>query len=252
MITRMRLGVLVIVVLSNWATAADTLSPPIILRAMGFKGGYYSQQNNIVGSNANPLTELSSTEPTSGGNGGNVEIFSGVVVNVGDGRDGDLNRSIELDPGEYFYGYIALTELPSKIGESKFLTITIRGHVIIHCQHIFQAIIRADYADRSEPPILEVYAGYPRAPERDFETSIGHEVCLDMSAPASEIPLDGGSFIFHTNAVGKVIAALQVDGGYGYNGGKGGNGGSIKLYANDGVIQAHGLSASGGGRRTCK
>ncbi|MFC1794746.1 hypothetical protein ACFL3Q_14300, partial [Planctomycetota bacterium] len=240
MITKTTLGVFLVAILIGSTFGVATVNAATIVTV-----GY----GDIRGSSAPDQSQISSSEPIFGGNGGNIEIFSDVVVDEGDGSDGDLNQStIELGPGEYFYRSVALTGMPSSFDSFNdfVVTIIVRGHVIIHCQNMFEAIVRADYTYGT--PKLEVYAGYPSAPnEKIFGGTFGHHIYLSMTPENSSDPIDGGSFTFHTSAVGNIYAEgpLCVDGGNGHNGGNGGNAGSINLYANDGQIAA-GCNAYGG------
>ncbi len=193
--------------------------------------------------------DSASTEPIDGGQGGTIELSSGVKVDTGDGHNGSLESSTSLGPGEYHYHHVANPnplEITGGTGEG-FPEIKVSGHVVIRCQTMFCATITADDWD-GQPPHVEIYAGPPTMPPlalyglpMPYAVQIpypfrSHYVDCTFDAPDKSEPVRGGTCVFHTTQFGGISGSVNADGGNGVDGGGGGNGGSLRVYANLGSV----------------
>lgn len=199
----------------------------------------------IAGSADGSNAPYAPAEPMDGGNGGVIEICTGLDVPLEGGATEDLTGSVFLPSGEYFFRQVAT---PQRIAANfdwstaPPLTLRVQGEVVIYCEGLFDARIEGDFSLGS--PSVTVYAGDPLV-RGSSSNRLSHNVYLNMSAPDTNEPLDGGRFTFHTSAVGRAPfghpiygdpslgdhATLSVKGGEGRYGGSGGHGGAIRVCA---------------------
>lgn len=200
------------------------------------------------------------------GNGGLIDIRTGVRVDTGPGYDPatgettpvDVNSPRTLDAGEqaeYFFRQV--------VGYPK---LTIIGDVTIHCQFVFNAEVIGDFS--SGVPSVTIYAGHTLEIEPDLpwwqEHPPGHEEAMPrshyckirMTCEEMNQKCDGGRVRFYTTQHGNIGLpwGVSVDGGgSGDDSRRGGNGGQIILMANDGDIipagEAMAATADGGAGR---
>ena len=212
---------------------------------------------SVDGSEASVLAE----GLVDGGNGGLVEIRTGADVPVADEPYADELTSDELlDSGDYFYRRVISAQRigPGSLVDAPLLTLTVRGQVKIYCQRLFEARIVADFTDG--PPTVEIFAGQPLVTTLPITGPGGavyfpgmtfcgrHVVELEMSPGINDEAIDGGRFVFHTSAVGRVTTGesyLWAQGGEGRKGGRGGNGGIIRFCGNNGGLSAS-INVDGG------
>ena len=184
-----------------------------------------------------------SDDSTPGGNGGSVEIRAGHcgALDVGDGRDGDVNTSRTLGAGEYQFRQVVA-------GESA-LVLEVAGDVTIWCQYVFAPTYIVTAPGLSKTPSVTVYAGLSVEVEVDSQgilkhaTPQRHGAVVDLEASNSE---DGGHFTFWTTQLGSLRGSADVGGGGGSAGGAGGDGGTISVLVTGGQI-AGSYNSDGGG-----
>lgn len=178
--------------------------------------------------------------PQNGGRGGRVVLHTGVPTDAGNGSDGDVvGGRLELDAGKHQFRQIVRASSSS----TDVPVLVIRGHVVIQCQYIFDAVIEADF--EAGDPQLEIYAGQPFwiDPPRDlFPPPPGfqvpnvlpwyHSIRASLS-PGDALPArGGGSLTFHTSHRGPAQITVTARGGAGVEGGDGGSGGVVEILAN--------------------
>ncbi len=162
--------------------------------------------------------ELFTGGDDAGGNAGTIDVRTGIDVDEGDGRDGDLVESVTLESGEYYFRHVGI---PNGIFEPGCppLLITVTGHVVIHCQYGFFAHIQGDHSQGT--PRLEIYAGKPEPIVCQVENrTIGHSeipfmIAADLNPQPTETPRDGGTFIFHSEYEGDLHISLLALAGKG-------------------------------------
>ena len=146
-----------------------------------------------------------------GGNAGTIDIQTGIHVDEGDGRDGDLVESVTLESGEYYFRHVGIPNGIFKPGCPPLL-ITVKGHVVIHCQYGFFARIQGDHAQGV--PRVEIYAGKPEPIVCQVENrTIGHSespfmIVADLNPQNTKTPRDGGPFVFHSEYEGDLNISL--------------------------------------------
>lgn len=93
------------------------------------------------------------------GNDPDIEIKTGVSLDVGDGSDGAITSSAAiLEPGTY-----ELTCVCSRTDDEADPMLFVKGDTVIRCQHLFAAGIFAHASCRQAPKVT-VYAGTPMPP----------------------------------------------------------------------------------------
>ncbi|MFC1634640.1 hypothetical protein ACFL5Z_07330 [Planctomycetota bacterium] len=153
-----------------------------------------------------------------GGNAGTIDIQTGINLDEGDGRDGDLVESVTLESGEYYFRHVGIPNGIFKPGCLPLL-ITVKGHVVIYCQYGFFARIQGDHSQGV--PRLEIYAGKPDPIVCQVENrTIGHSeipfmIVADLNPQNTETPRDGGTFIFHSEYEGDLHVSLSALAGKG-------------------------------------
>ena len=196
---------------------------------------------------------------SSSGNGGTVEIQTGVQVDVGTGEDGSvIGEDVEIgeegaDTEKHFRQVMpkySLESLEESYQEAKLI---ITGNVVIYCQYLFHANIHLKPNAK-----LTVHAGQPT--ELDLKASAGkggppwnwtsHDISLTQSTLGGP-----GSFQFLTTHRGHIVASVEADGGHGGEALEGlreelpaGNGGHVVLNANESDVKLyeHYVSVQGG------
>lgn len=204
------------------------------------------------------------TEPVPGGRGGSIVIELGVNVDVGRGDLPALDHDVTLTGGEHHYRQVA----PGANGVPPI--ITIQGNVRIYCQYVFIASVRGDFSGPAAPTV-KIYAGrptwvnspagllfptlppeFPVPPGFDptgYEEAVpcAHRVDFDMSAPANDPQhLDAGGFEFYTVDNQPTTIILTANGNRGWNGGAGGDGGTIAIRLQDTLWTGLSVIANGG------
>ncbi len=180
------------------------------------------------------LPGLATGVPQGNGDGGAIRIRTGIDVDEGNGADGNLTESVTLEPGEYHYKYVGIPDGVLRPGMQP-LTITVKGQVVIHCQHNFYARIEGDYS--LGVPRLEVYTGKPQPIECQVDgRTIGYSempflVAGGLSPKRTDPPGDGGTFIFDTEYEGDLKVFLLAVGG------EGAQPGSIHIDARNGDVR---------------
>jgi hypothetical protein len=187
---------------------------------------------------------------SSSGNGGNVEIQTGVQVDVGTGEDGSvIGEVVELgEEGnvteKHFRQVMPKFSMEALEDTYKETKLVITGEVVIYCQYLFHANIKLNPKAK-----LTVYAGQPT--ELDLTSPAGkggppwnwgsHDIYLDQSTLGGQ-----GSFSFLTTQRGHIVASVEADGGPGGEALEGlrkelpaGNGGHVVLNANKSDVKLY-------------
>ncbi|HQN01710.1 MAG TPA: hypothetical protein PLL36_11565, partial [Candidatus Hydrogenedentes bacterium] len=200
---------------------------------------------------------------SSSGNGGTVEIQTGVQVDVGTGEDGSvIGEVVELgEEGnvteKHFRQVMPKFSMEALEDTYKETKLVITGEVVIYCQYLFHANIKLNPKAK-----LTVYAGQPT--ELDLTSPAGnggppwnwgsHDIYLDQSTLGGQ-----GSFSFLTTQRGHIVASVEADGGPGGEALEGlrkelpaGNGGHVVLNANESDVKLYEQHASvQGGSSPC-
>ena len=218
--------------------------------------------------------------PSPGADAGSVDIRTGVNVDTGDGRHGTVDTSRELigsaEPDVWKvcqFRQVAPSTLPGSP-----LVLTVSGNVEIRCQFLFApSKIIARHTPGQPPPNLRVHAGQslwvfenkcpPPLGQAGCETlpnmhgawTAGGAMEVIMSphtlpdgtqvTDAEGRALGGGSFRFWTTQRGSLVSYnIRARGSDGKYGEKGGNGGSVTLFANERDVTVTGpIDTAGGG-----
>lgn len=189
-----------------------------------------------------------------GGSAGEVDIRTGVNIDVGTGTNQDelSYPTTSLNGGDHSFLQVA----PRFPGEE--LHLEIRGNVIIRCQYLFSPTsVKAIFEPGQPPPSLTVYAGQSLWVFNNPCTGPTDEYCEARPTPhggAGSVPTqflfnppelvangqrvfqgtNGGKVTIWTSQRGNLNASIQANGGHSYtNGADGGKGGVIRLVAND-------------------
>ena len=106
---------------------------------------------DVSGGSALNLTGAASSDDLySGGDGGDVDIVTGVPVDAGSGSGGDLTQNVFLRGGTYSY---------RQVPPDANVVITVSGNVTIYCQYVFSPSNIIGNFDSGTSPSLTVYAG---------------------------------------------------------------------------------------------
>ncbi|MBN2132391.1 MAG: hypothetical protein JW741_23015 [Sedimentisphaerales bacterium] len=175
---------------------------------IGGQGGYIFF--NVSGSEGT-LDPVLGEGAQKNGDAGLIRIQTGIEVDEGNGSDGDLTESITLEPGEYHYRYVGIPDGILTPGTLP-LVITIKGRVVIRCQHNFYARIKGDYS--LGVPQLEVYMGTPEPIDCQVDgrtiglSELPFLVVGELTSEEGDDLRDGGTFIFHSEYEGDLKVAL--------------------------------------------
>jgi hypothetical protein len=193
-----------------------------------------------------------------GGDGGTIDIRTGIQVTPGGGESGWLKTNITLASGTYNYEQVG-----SDYRTGHYPVITIDGDVTINCVTLFVAEIKAIFHPNSPPPQVHINAG-PAIDYYGGQIDVRHAVGFDIEPGHVTKPdgsgMDGATVSFWTSQGGDIIGdvssivgwspMVSADGGWGQYGGAGGDGGSVTLIANDATVKIDTVSADAGSSYT--
>ncbi|MEI8079425.1 MAG: hypothetical protein WCH61_07355, partial [bacterium] len=213
-----------------WSFVPDNNGYPRVIGDAAASGVVVYGQVVVAGSDADSADFVS---PRFGGEGGFVDIRTGVEVEAGDGRLGAATGTRILTSGEYQFSDVVSGSV-----------LQCEGDVTIMCQHVFQPDrIEVKPGTQAASTSVKVFAGTLETVgpiplpgvtgQHVYPSFVGFNVYLGgQGTDALGYGRSGGRFTFWTKARGGISVSVNANDGAGAYGGRGGGGGTCTIVGN--------------------